>query len=92
MYQFPLAVFLCAFAGNNVFFAYSNWYDVRQHVPSPENPEESQFPANFDEFLKMNPGEPLEEAIWDGRKCSRQFKNFKIFVDIEDESSPTWSF
>jgi len=91
LYQFPLAVFLCAFAGNKVFYTYSVWYDVRQHVPSPQNPEESQFPADFDEFLKMNPGEPLEEPIWDGRKCSRQFQNFKIYVDLEDESSATWS-
>ena len=33
LYQFPLAVYLCAFAGKNVYYTYSVWYDVRQHVP-----------------------------------------------------------
>ena len=33
LYQFPLAVYLCAFAGEKVFYTYSVWYDVRQHVP-----------------------------------------------------------
>ena len=33
LYQFPLAVYLCAFAGEKVYYTYSVWYDVRQHVP-----------------------------------------------------------
>ena len=71
LYQFPLAVYLCAFAGEKVFYTYSVWYDVRQHVPGESlhtdipvlfmlsgrnNPEQSQWPTDFDEYLKMNPG------------------------------------
>ena len=41
LFQFPLAVYLCAFAGPKVFYTYSVWYDVRQHVPSPSNPQVS---------------------------------------------------
>ena len=39
LFQFPLAVYLCAFAGPKVFYTYSVWYDVRQHVPNPGNPQ-----------------------------------------------------
>ena len=85
-------MFLCAFAGDKVFYTYSVWYDVRQHVPSPNSLDESQYPADFDEFLKMSPGQPLEEPQWVGRQCSRQFEHFSISVNLEDESSPTWSY
>ena len=84
-------MFLCAFAGPKVYYTYSVWYDVRQHVPSVSNPEESQFPGDWTQFLDMNPGEPLEEPQWQGRQCSRQFANFKITVNLEDENSATWS-
>ena len=60
-------------------------------MPSQSNPEESQFPDNFDQFLNMNPGKPLEEPQWQGRQCKRQFENFKISVNLEDENSATWS-
>jgi len=91
LFRFPLGVFLCAFAGPKVYYTYSVWYDVRQHVPSVSNPEESQFPGDWTQFLDMNPGEPLEEPQWQGRQCSRQFTNFKISVNLEDENSATWS-
>ena len=60
-------------------------------MPSQSNPEESQFPDNFDQFLNMNPGKPLEEPQWQGRQCKRQFEHFKISVNLEDENSATWS-
>ena len=111
LFQFPLAVYLCAFAGPKVFYTYSVWYDVRQHVPNPGNPQvfidryrrieeytlvpnifqDSQFPDNFTQFLDMNPGPPLEEPLWEGRRCSRRFEHFKISVNLEDENSATWS-
>ena len=88
--DFPLAVYLCAFADSKIYFSYSLWYSVMQSVPSPDNPEESQFPLDFDQLLLMNPGPPLGQAKWNGRICSRQFENFGITVDLEDEDSATW--
>ena len=90
LFAFPLAVYLCAFADEKVFYTYSVWYDVRQSVPCYQDPEECQFPADFDQFLKMNPGPPMEEAKWEGRVCSRRFTNFGISVNLEDENSATW--
>ena len=40
LFQFPLAIFLCAFAGDNVYYTYSVWYDVRQHVPGERSLED----------------------------------------------------
>ena len=74
-----------------MYYTYSVWYDVRQSVPSLENPTGSQFPLDFDEYLKMNPGPPLEEPNWEGRVCSRRFTNFMITVDLEDDNSAAWS-
>eukprot|EP00091_Calanus_sinicus_P008750 TRINITY_DN2094_c0_g1_i8.p1 TRINITY_DN2094_c0_g1~~TRINITY_DN2094_c0_g1_i8.p1 ORF type:complete len:356 (+),score=84.34 TRINITY_DN2094_c0_g1_i8:366-1433(+) len=92
LYAFPLAVYLCAFADEKVLYTYSVWYDVRQSVPCRQDPEECQFPLDFDEFLKMNPGPPLEEAQWEGNVCSRRFTNFGISVNLEDENSATLTF
>ena len=86
--DFPLAVYLCAFADSKIYFSYSLWYSILQSVPCPQNPEECQFPQNFDQFLKMNPGPPLGQADWNGRVCSRRFANFGI--SVENENSATW--
>ena len=63
------------------------FYDVRQSVPSIDDPAESQFPLDFDEYLKMNPGPPLEGPKWEGRVCSRRFTNLNVTVNLEDENS-----
>lgn len=88
--NFPLAIYLCAFAEPKIYFAYSLWYSIHQSVPNPDAPEESQFPDNFTEFLEMNPGAPIGPPEWTGRTCSRQFTNFGISVNLEDENSGTW--
>merc|ERR1711892_4467 len=90
LFAFPLAVYLCAFADEKVFYTYSVWYDVRQSVPCMRDIEECQFPSDFDEYLQMNPGPPIEEAKWEGTVCSRKFSNFEISVDLEDENSANW--
>ena len=59
-------------------------------MPCPDNPEECQFPENFDEFLQMNPGPPVGEAEWNGRVCSRRFVKFGVRVDLKDENSALW--
>ena len=38
----------------------------------------------------MNPGAPIGPPEWTGRTCSRQFTNFGISVNLEDENSGTW--
>merc|ERR1711915_61067 len=90
LFKFPLAVYLCAFAGEKVFYTYSVWYDVRQSVPCLRDHEECQFPHDWDQFVKMNPGPPLEEPNWDGTLCTRRFTHFGISVDLQDENSATW--
>jgi len=90
LFAFPLAVYLCAFADEKVFYTYSVWYDVSQSVPCMGDQKKCQFPADFDEYLKMNPGPPLEAAKWEGRVCSRRFTKFGISVNLEDENSATW--
>ena len=40
--NFPLAVYLCAFADDNVYLSYSMWYNIRQSVPCPLNPGDCQ--------------------------------------------------
>ena len=66
------------------------WYSILQSVPCPDNPEECQFPEDFDELLHMNPGYPRGQADWNGRLCTRRFANFGISVDLEDEHSAVW--
>jgi len=87
--NFPLAVYLCAFAGEKVMLSYSMWYNIRQAVPCPLSPEDCQWPTEFPELLDMRPGVG-QPAVWEGRVCTRWFQGFGITVDIEDESSGTW--
>merc|ERR1712002_1139246 len=89
--NFPLAVYMCAFSDPNVYLSYSVWYNIRQAVPSPLNPGDSQWPVEFLELLDLNPGTPDGPAIWDsGTICTRWFQNFGVTVDLADENSGTW--
>ena len=83
-------MYLCAFADSKIYFSYSLWYSILQSVPCPDNPQDCQFPQDFDQLLQMNPGPPIGQAEWDGRVCSRRFENSGIYVDLEDENSATW--
>ena len=76
LFQFPLAVFLCGFAGPRVYYTYSVWwerttdlywmlvcrYDVRQSVPDREVAEDSQYPPDWTQYNDMNPGPPVGTA------------------------------
>jgi len=88
--DFPLAVYLCGFAAHNVFFSYALRHDLRQAVPCVNKPEDCQMPMDFDQLFANDPGAPLTEPIWTGRNCTRQFENFGVFVNIEDENSVMW--
>merc|ERR1719481_725546 len=89
--DFPLALYLCAFQAPGTYFLYSTMYEVRQLVPCRSNPEKCQFPMNFTELLDFDPGFPLAEAEWEGKKCTRQFSNMAVSVNIEDSTSAKWT-
>lgn len=87
--NFPLSVYLCAFQDENVYLSYSMWYNIRQAVPCPNNPEDCQWPADFPSLLSLQPG-PASPADWEGRVCTRWFQGFGVTVDLEDETSGTF--
>ena len=83
LYKFPLAVFLCSFAGERMFYSYSYWYNIDQNVACPT----CQFPESFPEYLGLDPGSPLTQPSWEGDLCTRQFQHLEVSVNIRDETA-----
>jgi hypothetical protein len=89
--NFPLAVYLCAFADEGVYLSYSMWYSVRQAVPCPLDPESCQWPLEFPALLSLRPGAP-GPASWQATLCSRTFHSgLQVTVDLADEATGDWS-
>ena len=83
LYKFPLAVFLCSFAGERMSYSYSYWYNIDQNVPCPT----CQFPESFPEYFGLNPGVPVTQPHWEGDLCSRQFQYLQVSVNIREETA-----
>ena len=83
LYKFPLAVFLCGFAQERIFYTYSYWYNIDQSVPC----NTCQFPEQFPEYLDLQPGSALSQPTWDGDICSREFENLEVRVNIRSEEA-----
>ena len=83
LYKFPLAVFLCGFAQERIFYTYSYWYDIHQSVPCPT----CQFPDEFQEYLDLEPGSPLTQPTWEGDVCTRTFEHLEVRVNIRSEEA-----
>ena len=83
LYKFPLAVFLCAFAEQRVFYSYNYWYDIDQSVPC----QDCQFPEDFQEYLALRPGSPITPPTWSGDVCTRKFEHLEVHVNIRDEDA-----